>query len=90
MLLLVLIMGVCGNLCQYYQTKALILSPAGIVSPIDYTKILFILIFGIYLVDHLPNLESLMGMILVVVSGVMIALPIFIKDYRKNAKASKR
>lgn len=86
----VLIMGVCGTLGQYFMTKAFILAPAGIVSPIDYTKILFSLIFGIYLGDHLPNLESLMGMILVVVSGVMIALPIFIKDYRKNAKASKR
>lgn len=83
---IILVMGLCGTLGQYFMTKAFILAPAGIVSCIDYTKILFSLLFGIYLGDQLPNFTSLMGMILVVVSGVIIALPIFIKDYKqKNA-----
>lgn len=80
----ILIMGVCGTLGQYFMTKAFILAPAGIVSPIDYTKIVFSLVFGIYLGDQLPNLESLAGMLLVILSGVMIAIPIFIKDYKKR------
>lgn len=89
---IILIMGICGTLGQYFMTKAFILAPAGIVSPIDYTKIVFSLIFGIYLGDQLPNFTSLMGMILVIISGVMIALPIFIKDYKHknaNSRASK-
>ncbi|RDU69997.1 EamA/RhaT family transporter [Helicobacter cholecystus] len=83
----ILIMGICGTLGQYFMTKAFILAPAGIISPIDYTKIIFSLIFGIYLGDQLPNLTSLMGMMFVIVSGVMIALPIFIKDYKRNANS---
>lgn len=87
---LILAMGIFGTLGQYFMTKAFMLAPAGIVSPIDYTKIIFSLFLGIYLGDRLPNLESLVGMILVIVSGLMIALPIFIKDYRKNASTFKK
>ena len=82
-------MGLMGTLGQYFMTKAFMLAPAGIVSPIDYTKIIFSLIFGIWLGDALPNLQTSLGIALVIISGLLIALPVFIKDFRELKRGKK-
>lgn len=82
----IILMGLTGTLGQYFMTKAFTLAPAGIVSPIDYTKIIFSLFLGIFLGDALPSLQISLGIALVITSGLFIALPIFIKDYRELKK----
>lgn len=77
------LMGLTGTLGQYFMTKAFMLAPAGIISPIDYTKILFSLGLGIYLGDSLPSLQTSLGIMLVITSGLLIALPVFIKDFQE-------
>lgn len=79
----IVLMGLMGTLGQYFMTKAFMLAPAGIVSPIDYTKIIFSLILGIFLGDALPSAQTSLGIALVITSGLLIALPVFIKDYRE-------
>lgn len=83
----IIFMGLVGTLGQYFMTKAFMLAPAGIVSPIDYTKIIFSLVLGVWLGDALPNLQTSLGIALVITSGLLIALPVFIKDYRELKRA---
>ena len=78
----ILAMGLCGTLGQHFLTKAYMSAPPGIVAPIDYIKIVWSIFMGIYLGDSLPNLQSQTGIILVVFSGLLIALPIFLRDLR--------
>lgn len=75
-------MGITGTLGQYLMTKAFMLAPAGLVSPLDYAKIIFSLLLGMALGDPLPNTLTLIGMFLVILSGLLIALPVFLKDLR--------
>ncbi|MCE3037941.1 DMT family transporter [Helicobacter anatolicus] len=81
-------MGLAGTLGQHFLTKAYMSAPAGIIAPIDYTRIIWGIIFGIYLGDAFPNIQTLTGIFLITFSGLLIALPIFIHDLRrlKNAK----
>ncbi|MCI7710162.1 MAG: DMT family transporter [Helicobacter sp.] len=80
--IIVLIMGIFGTFGQYFLTKAYMLAPAGIVAPIDYTRVVFGLIFGIMLGDALPHISVALGMVLVILSGIIIGLPNLLKDLR--------
>lgn len=80
---LVLAMGLCGTIAQFLLNKAYISAPVGIVAPIDYSRILFGLFFGILLGDSFPNLITSLGITLIILSGVMIAMPSLIKDVRR-------
>lgn len=80
--LLLLSMALAGTLGQHFLTKAYMSAPPGIVAPIDYIKIVWGIFMGIYLGDSLPDFNSFIGIILVVCSGLIIALPIFLKDIK--------
>lgn len=64
------------------------LAPAGIVSPIDYSRILWGVVFGVMMGDALPNLITTSGILLIIISGTMIALPVFLRDYKQIQKQS--
>ena len=85
---IVIAMGIFGTFGQYFLTKAYMLAPAGIVAPIDYTRVVFGLIFGIMLGDALPHFGVGFGMVLVILSGIIIGLPNLLKDLR-SIKRSK-
>lgn len=76
----ILAMGITGTLGQYLMTKAFMLAPAGLVSPLDYAKIIFSLLLGMALGDPFPDMPTFIGMLLVIFSGLLIALPIFLRD----------
>lgn len=80
----ILAMGITGTLGQYFMTKAFMLAPAGIVSPLDYTKIIFSLFLGILLGDPFPDLQTIFGISLIIISGLLIATPVFIKEIKKG------
>lgn len=81
--LLILAMGGCGTVAQFLLNKAYMNAPVGIVAPIDYSRILFSLLFGIILGDSFPSLLTTSGIILIIVSGVMIAMPSLLKDIKR-------
>lgn len=85
----ILAMGLSGTLGQFLMTKAFILAPAGIVAPLDYSKIIFSLSLGLALGDPFPNLPTFLGMFLVIVSGFLIAFPVFLQDF-KNSKQLRK
>lgn len=80
---LILCMGGFGTLGQVFLNRAYLYAPVGIVAPIDYTRILFSLLFGILLGDALPNLLTTSGILLIITSGVLIAMPSLLDDLRK-------
>ena len=67
-------MGLTALMGQYFVTKAYGQDKAGIVSAIGYSNIVFALLIGLFLGDAFPDKQSLLGILLVMISGVVISL----------------
>jgi len=67
--------GVFATASQLLMTKAYELTKAGIVGTISYSNIVFAVIIGIMLGDPIPDIWTLLGIILVILSGLLVALP---------------
>lgn len=67
-----LLLGFSALVGQYYLTKAFTSSKAGPISVIGYSNILFSMLFGIFLGDGLPSFLSIMGIAMVIFSGIAI------------------
>lgn len=82
----IIVVGITGTIGQYYITRAYTLAPPGIVAPIDYTRIVFSTIFGILLGDTIPNIFIISGMCFIILSGVLIAMPIILKEFKERRR----
>ena len=71
--LYIFLMGLSGAIGQVYMTKAFATTKAGIVGAAGYSIIFFSLIIGIVLGDGLPDIVGLFGILLVVLSGIIVA-----------------
>ncbi|WP_121022829.1 DMT family transporter [Helicobacter vulpis] len=60
--------GTCG---QYFLTKAYMNAPAGVISPMNYTRLVWSVIFGIMLGDRWLGMLEGVGMGLIVLSGIL-------------------
>jgi len=67
--------GVFATASQLLMTKAYELTKAGIVGTISYSNIVFAVIIGIMLGDPIPDIWTVLGIILVILSGLLVALP---------------
>jgi drug/metabolite transporter (DMT)-like permease len=67
--------GVFATMSQLLMTKAYELTKAGIVGTISYTNIVFAVIIGVMLGDPIPDFWTVLGIILVILSGLLVALP---------------
>lgn len=73
--LMVFAMGILGLFYQSYLTKSYAAAKkASNVAVLSYTDVLFSLIFGIILGDNLPNILAFLGIILIISSGILIAV----------------
>ncbi len=72
--LYVIIMGLSATASQILMTKAYEYTKAGIVGTISYSNIVFALIIGVYLGDPIPTPLKVLGIILVISSGLIVAL----------------
>jgi drug/metabolite transporter (DMT)-like permease len=70
----IVMVGTSATLSQLLMTKAYELTKAGIVGTISYTNIVFGMLIGIALGDPVPGFWTILGIILVVVSGLIVAL----------------
>ena len=71
--LYIVMMGVFGAIGQVYMTKAFGATKAGIVGAAGYSIIFFALMIGIVLGDPLPDFIGLFGILLVILSGIIVA-----------------
>ena len=83
--ILILGLGLSGTLGQYFLNSAYLKAPVGLVAPIDYSRIVFSLLLGLALGDSLPSLAEIIGIALIIISGLLIALPALLRDL-KNLK----
>jgi len=67
-------MGLSATFSQVMMTKAYEYTKAGIVGTISYSNIVFAIFIGVALGDELPNLLTILGIILVITSGLLVAL----------------
>ncbi len=67
--------GVSATISQLLMTKAYELTKAGIVGTISYTNIVFAVIIGVMLGDPIPDFWTVLGILLVIMSGLLVALP---------------
>ena len=73
--LYILGMGLFATSSQLLMTKAYELSKAGIVGTISYSNIIFATIIGVVLGDKFPDIWTLLGIFLVIGSGILVAMP---------------
>lgn len=67
--------GIFATMSQLLMTKAYELTKAGIVGTISYSNIVFAVIIGMMLGDPIPDFWTVLGIILVILSGLLVALP---------------
>ena len=67
--------GLFATISQLLMTKAYELTKAGIVGTISYSNIVFAVLIGIMLGDPIPDIWTVLGIILVILSGLLVALP---------------
>jgi len=72
--LYVVAVGVFATISQILMTKAYEYTKAGIVGTISYSNIVFATIIGVILGDAIPDFWTILGIILVIVSGLIVAL----------------
>ena len=68
----IIILGILATASQFALTKAYSYTKAGIVGTISYSSIIFSLIIGLLMGDNLSNYYVLLGMCLVILSGIIV------------------
>jgi len=71
--IIILLLGVVATFAQIYMTKAYSCAKAGIIGTISYSNIAFSIILGIILGDSFPNIWIILGIILIIISGLLVS-----------------
>ncbi|MEO8009534.1 MAG: DMT family transporter [Betaproteobacteria bacterium] len=71
---LLILLGVVAGFGHYMLIKALELENASFLSPLGYVQLLWVILFGFLVFGDLPDAYSLIGMAIVVGSGLYVAL----------------
>jgi drug/metabolite transporter (DMT)-like permease len=64
--------GLLGGFSQFWATQALSYAPAAAIAPFNYTQMIWAVIFGFVVWGDLPTADLLIGVAIVVVSGLYI------------------
>jgi drug/metabolite transporter (DMT)-like permease len=67
-------MGVLGLVTQVCYIKGMALGDAAAMAPIDYTRLVFAILFGLVLFQEVPNLITMLGALVVIGSTLVITL----------------
>ncbi|MEZ5960876.1 MAG: DMT family transporter [Hyphomonadaceae bacterium] len=73
-LALLAVMGVLGIATQACYIKGMALGDAAAMAPIDYTRLVFAILFGLVLFHEVPNWITMLGALIVIVSTLVITL----------------
>lgn len=66
-------LGIAALIGQIFLTRAFSFQKTGVIGAIGYSNIVFSIIFGVMLGDAFPGTEGLLGIFLVMLSGIMIS-----------------
>jgi len=71
--IIILLLGIVATFAQIYMTKAYSCAKTGIIGTISYSNIVFSIILGILLGDSFPHIWIILGIILIVISGLLVS-----------------
>ena len=71
---LMMMVGVCGGLGQYFTLEAVQVAPASVMAPVEYSAMLWAFVFGFLVWGDVPVLAVWVGAGLIVVAGVVLVL----------------
>ncbi len=71
--LFIILLGTVATFAQIYMTKAYSVAKAGIIGTISYANIAFSILIGLILGDAFPDIWIILGIILIVFSGVLVS-----------------
>ena len=69
----IILLGVVSSYAQVYMTKAYGFAKTGIIGTISYSNIAFSIILGLALGDAFPDVWVIIGISLIVVSGILVS-----------------
>jgi len=67
-------MGVLGLATQMAYIKGMSLGDAAAMAPIDYTRLVFAILFGLVLFQEVPNLVTMLGAVIVIGATLVITI----------------
>lgn len=70
---LIIFMAIISTASQWFLTRAYSLSKASIIGVVSYSNIPFAVGFGVLLGDSLPDLYTLLGIILIIIGGILVS-----------------
>lgn len=73
-LILFAMMGILGTITQAFYIKGMSQGDAAVMAPLDYTRLLFALLFGYALFGDIPNMMAMIGTGIVVASTIYLTL----------------
>ena len=85
-LLVICFIGVFNAFGGYLISQAYRLSFAGLVAPFEYSALVFSIFWGIIILGEFLNLLSIIGIFIILTSGVLIAIRETIKDQPLSLK----
>ncbi|MEQ1881360.1 MAG: DMT family transporter [Burkholderiales bacterium] len=71
---LFLVLGMAAGFGHFMLIKALELENASVLSPLGYVQMVWVILFGFLVFGELPGLTSLIGMAIIVGSGLYVAI----------------
>jgi len=72
--LFIILLGLVSTFAQIYMTKAYSVAKAGIIGTISYSNIAFSIIVGLFLGDMFPDIWIILGIILIIISGLLVSM----------------
>jgi len=70
--LLMLLLGLTGGASHFCMIRSLSLAPASAMAPLGYTSLIWASLFGIFVFNETPGLQTVCGAALIVVAGLTI------------------
>lgn len=70
---IIVLLGIFSTYAQIYMTKAYAVAKAGIIGTISYSNIVFSIILGLFIGDAFPSFIIVLGIILIVISGILVS-----------------
>ena len=69
----IVLLGIFSTYAQIYMTKAYSFAKAGIIGTVSYSNIVFSIILGLLMGDAFPSFIIVLGIILIVISGILVS-----------------
>ena len=69
----IILLGIFSTYAQIYMTKAYTFAKAGIIGTISYSNIVFSILLGLFWGDAFPSMLIILGIILIVISGILVS-----------------